>query len=59
MKNKTSKIFVAFSMFGLLLTGCSNLLPNQPSRISHSVQDSQVEDEFTVKTREIYNLYLA
>ena len=59
MKNKTSKIFVAFSMFGLLLTGCSNLLPNQPSRRSHSVQDSQVEDEFTVKTREIYNLYLA
>ena len=59
MKNKTSKIFVAFSMFGLLLTGCSNLLPNQPSRISHNIQDSQVEDEFTVKTREIYNLYLA
>ena len=59
MKNKTSKLFIAFSMFGLLLTGCSNLLPNQPNKNSNNAQESQKVDDFEAKTREIYNLYLA
>ena len=46
-------------MFGLLLTGCSNLLPNQPNKNSNNAQESQKVDDFEAKTREIYNLYLA
>ena len=57
---KTSKLFVALLLFGLLTSGCS-LMPTAGSRRSKksSEESQEVVDNFDAKTHEIYELYLA
>ena len=56
---KTNKLFAIFVLFGLLTSGCS-LLPNaNVARRKSSSEEEIVENNYDVKTHEIYELYVA
>ena len=55
---KTNKLFAAFLLLGLTISGCS-LMPTATSRRSKSSSQVQEVNEFDAKTHEIYELYLA
>ena len=56
---KTNKLFAIFVLFGLLTSGCS-LLPNaNVARRKSSSKEEIVENNYDVKTHEIYELYVA
>ena len=56
---KTNKLLAIFLLFGLLTSGCS-LLPNaNVARRRSSSEEEIAENNFDVKTHEIYELYVA